>query len=56
MLQAAWKIDQVGGTKARTEIAVVKVLTPKVLHDVVYTALHLHGSLGTSNEMPLIGM
>jgi acyl-CoA dehydrogenase len=56
VLQAAWKIDQVGGAKARREIAVVKVLTPKVLHDIVYTALHLHGSLGTSNEMPLIGM
>jgi acyl-CoA dehydrogenase len=56
VIQAAWKIDQVGGAKARREIAVVKVLTPKVLHDVVYAALHLHGSLGTSNEMPLIGM
>ena len=56
VMQAAWKIDQVGGAKARREIAVVKVLTPKVLHDITYTALHLHGSLGTSNEMPLIGM
>jgi acyl-CoA dehydrogenase len=56
VMQAAWKIDQVGGAKARREIAVVKVLTPKVLHDIVYASLHLHGSLGTSNEMPLIGM
>ncbi|MEI8001566.1 MAG: acyl-CoA dehydrogenase family protein [Actinomycetes bacterium] len=56
VLQAAWKIDQVGGHKSRREIAVVKVLTPKVLYDVVYPALHLHGSLGTSNEMPLQGM
>ena len=56
VLQAAWKIDQVGGAKARREIAVVKVLTPQVLHDIVYRALHIHGSLGTSNEMPLIGM
>jgi acyl-CoA dehydrogenase len=56
VLQTAWKIDQVGGQKARTEIAAVKVLTPKVLHDVVYRALHLHGSLGVSNEMPLAGM
>jgi len=56
VLHAAWKIDQVGGHKARTEIAMVKVLTPKVLMDVVYPALHLHGSLGTSNEMPLQGM
>ena len=55
VLHAAWKIDQVGGHKARTEIAMVKVLTPKVLLDVVYPALHIHGSLGTSNEMPLQG-
>jgi acyl-CoA dehydrogenase len=56
VLQAAWKIDQGDGHKARREIAVVKVLTPQVLHDIVYRALHLHGSLGTSNEMPLMGM
>ena len=43
-------------TRRAREIAVVKVLTPKVLHDIVYRALHIHGSLGTSNEMPLIGM
>ncbi len=56
VLQTAWKIDQVGGHKARTEIAAVKVLTPKVLHDIVYRALHIHGALGVSNEMPLAGM
>jgi len=56
VLQTAWKIDQVGGHQARTEIAAVKVLTPKVLHDIVYRALHIHGALGVSNEMPLSGM
>jgi acyl-CoA dehydrogenase len=56
VLQAAWKIDQVGGAKSRREIAVVKVLTPQVLQDIVYRSLHIHGSLGTSNEMPLMGM
>jgi acyl-CoA dehydrogenase len=56
VLHAAWVIDQKGGAAARTEIAAVKVLTPKVLHDIVYNALHLHGSLGTSNEMPLMGL
>ena len=25
---------------------------PKVFHDVAFRALHLHGSLGVSNEMP----
>jgi acyl-CoA dehydrogenase len=56
VMKAAWTIDQVGGHKARRQIAMVKVLTPKVLHDIVYAALHIHGSLGTSNEMSLAGM
>ncbi|MFA5883666.1 MAG: acyl-CoA dehydrogenase family protein [Acidimicrobiia bacterium] len=56
VLHAAWTIDQVGGHKARTEIAMVKVLTPKVPMAVVSPALHIHGSLGTSNEMALQGM
>jgi acyl-CoA dehydrogenase len=56
VLQAAWTIDQVGGHKSRTEIAGVKVATPKVMHDVVYRAMHLHGALGVSNEMPFAGM
>jgi len=56
VLQAAWTIDQVGGHKSRTEIAGGKVATPKVMHDVVYRAMHIHGALGVSNEMPFAGM
>jgi acyl-CoA dehydrogenase len=56
VLHAAWTIDQQGGAKARTEIAAVKVAMPQVLHDVVERAIHIHGSLGVSNEMPLAGM
>jgi acyl-CoA dehydrogenase len=56
VLHAAWTIDQVGGHKARTEIAGVKVATPKVMHDIVYRAMHIHGALGVSNEMPFAGM
>jgi acyl-CoA dehydrogenase len=56
VLHAAWTIDQVGGHKSRTEIAGVKVATPKVMHDVVYRAMHIHGALGVSNEMPFAGM
>ena len=56
VLHAAWTIDQVGGHKARLEIAGVKVATPKVLHDVVYRSMHAHGAIGVSNEMPLAGM
>ena len=56
VLHAAWKIDQVGGAKARTEVAAVKVAMPTVLHDIVERSMHIHGSLGVSNEMPLAGM
>ncbi len=56
VLHAAWVIDHEGGPKARLEIAGVKVATPKVLHDIVYRSMHLHGALGVSNEMPLAGM
>ena len=34
------------------EIAGVKVATPKLLKDVVWRAMHTHGALGVSNEMP----
>ncbi len=52
VLHAAWTCDRVGGSAARAEIAGVKVATAKVYHDVVIRALHLHGALGVSNEMP----
>src|SRR3954447_21679955 len=56
VLHAAWVIDQVGGHKARKAIGAVKVATAKVLKDIVFRAMHVHGSLGVSNEMPLIGL
>ena len=56
VLHAAWTLDQGDKKRGRTEIAMVKVLTPQVLIDIAYRALHVHGSLGTSNEMPLMGM
>jgi len=56
VLHAAWTIDQVGGHAARAEIAGVKVATAKVLKDVVFRAMHVHGALGVSNEMPLARM
>jgi acyl-CoA dehydrogenase len=56
VMHAAWVCEHVGGHKARLEIAGVKVATAKVLQEIVFRAMHLHGSLGVSNEMPLIGM
>ena len=56
VLYAAWHIDQGHKNEARTYVAAVKVQTAEVLHDVVRRTLHLHGALGCSNEMPLIGL
>ena len=56
VLHAAWQCDQHGYRRARKYIAGVKVATPKTIMDVVYRAMHLHGSLGVSNEMPFTSM
>jgi acyl-CoA dehydrogenase len=53
VLRTAWRIDKYKDyRKVRKDIAAIKALMPKVFHDVAYRALHLHGSLGVSNEMP----
>ena len=58
VLYAAWLIDkhQSYNREVRREIAAVKAAMPGVLRDVVYRALHLHGSLGMTNETPLMQM
>jgi acyl-CoA dehydrogenase len=57
VLRTAWLIDKHHDyQKVRRDIAAVKVAMPQVLHDVAQRALHLHGALGVSNEMPFIKM
>jgi len=57
VLRTAWLIDHYRDYhKVRKDIAAIKVLTPKVYHDVVLRAMHLHGALGVSNEMPFASM
>ena len=56
VLYTAWQIDRYKDyRRVRKDIATIKVLTPKVLHDIVWRAMHVHGALGVSNEMPLGG-
>ena len=53
VLETAWLCDQGHDYKAvRKNIAAVKAVMPQVLHDIAARALHLHGSLGLSTEMP----
>ena len=56
VLYTAWLIDQHTTAGARKEIAACKVECARVLHDVVQRAMHIHGALGVSNEMPLGGL
>ncbi len=53
VLQTAWKIDKYKDyLKVRKDISAVKALMPKVFHDVAARALHIHGSLGVTPDMP----
>jgi acyl-CoA dehydrogenase len=53
VLRTAWLIDKHNDYQTvRGHIAAVKTAMPKVLHDVASRALHLHGALGLSEEMP----
>ena len=57
VLYTAWEIDQVKDyRRTRKNIAAIKALTPKVVHDAVWRSMHAHGALGVSNEMPFGGM
>ena len=57
VLYTAWLIDKHNDyRKVRKDIAAIKVLMPTVLHDIAQRALHVHGALGASNEMPLAQM
>jgi acyl-CoA dehydrogenase len=55
VLRTAWLIDRHKDyRKVRKDIAAVKAAMPKVLHDIAGRALHIHGSLGLSDEMPFM--
>jgi alkylation response protein AidB-like acyl-CoA dehydrogenase len=56
VLETAWKIDNSSTKEARTDIATVKFTMAKVLRDVSFNALHILGSLGTTDLTPLQAM
>ena len=56
VLEAAWKIDRTSTQEARTEIAAVKFTMSRVLREISFDALHIHGSLGTTDLTPLQDM
>jgi alkylation response protein AidB-like acyl-CoA dehydrogenase len=56
VLWTAWTIDNSSTQAARTQIAACKYTMAKVLREVSYRALHIMGSLGTTNLTPLQAM
>jgi alkylation response protein AidB-like acyl-CoA dehydrogenase len=56
VLWTAWTIDNSSTQEARTQIAACKYTMAKTLREVSYRALHIMGSLGTTNLTPLQAM
>ena len=56
VLETAWKIDQTSTEEARTDIAGVKFTMSRVLREISFDALQIHGSLGTTHLTPLQDM
>ncbi|HVY86781.1 MAG TPA: acyl-CoA dehydrogenase family protein [Caulobacterales bacterium] len=56
VLYVSWLVDQGREDELRLAISGLKVATANIAKDVVWRAMHLHGSLGVSNEMPFAHM
>src|ERR671916_2791753 len=56
VLETAWKIDNSSTAETRTDIAAVKFTMAKVLREVSFNALHILGSLGTTDLTPIQAM
>ena len=55
-LKAAWLIDNVGARGARTEIAAIKVIAPRMALNVLDRAIQVHGAGGVSDDFPLASL
>ncbi|GGQ03527.1 acyl-CoA dehydrogenase [Actinomadura coerulea] len=55
-LKTAWLIDRHGARGARTEIAAIKVVVPRIAHEVLDRAIQVHGAAGVSDDTPLAAM
>jgi len=56
VLKAAWLVDRGGAKAARTEIAAIKVVAPRVATTVIDRAIQVHGGAGVSDDTPLASM
>jgi len=56
VLKCAWLIDREGASGARTEIAAIKVIAPRVAREVIDRAIQTHGGGGVTEDFPLARM
>lgn len=52
-LKAAWVMDVAGNKAAKTEIAMIKVVAPRMACDVIDWAIQAHGGGGMCDDFPL---
>jgi acyl-CoA dehydrogenase len=53
VLKTAWLIDNHGAKGARTEIAGIKVIVPRIACAIIDRAIQIHGAGGMSDDFPL---
>ncbi|HEY4004777.1 MAG TPA: acyl-CoA dehydrogenase family protein [Pseudonocardia sp.] len=53
VLKTAWLIDRGGARSARTEIAGIKVVVPRIACAIIDRAIQIHGAGGLSDDFPL---
>ncbi len=53
VLKTAWLIDRSGAKGAASEIAAIKVITPRIACAVLDRAIQIHGGGGVSDDFPL---
>jgi acyl-CoA dehydrogenase len=56
VLKTAWMIDQADTRAARSEIAAIKVVVPRMTLAVLDRAIQVHGAMGVSDDTPLAAM
>jgi len=55
-LKTAWMMDTLGKKAAQQEIAMIKVVVPEMLTNVVNRAMQVFGAAGVSDDFPLASM
>jgi acyl-CoA dehydrogenase len=53
VLRAAWRIDQEGNRAARNDVAMIKVVVPRLQTTVLSRAMQVYGAMGLTPDTPL---